>query len=135
MSGENPRKIPRIQLPQIGSPSGEDPAPEDVGTVRRADTHHDEFVAFLSSGEGLDHLIDSVERDTVGPDGRTPIQRDLEAEQARQESVMRKHAVQAPVFNDPHRSSSVFDNDTDDRRRQPHRRHWRRRRGQWRRCR
>lgn len=105
--------IPRIQLPQIGYPDPpSSPTPgsgQGQGTVRKADDHFERFQRFLDSGEGLDTLIDGVERDTVGSDGRTPDQRESEAEQAHQESVMRRSAVAAPERKK--RPAGFFDDD------------------------
>lgn len=103
-------RIPRIQLPQIGSaPPAQTPDQEETGAVRKAEDHHAHFLRFLSSGDGLDNLVEAVQRDTVGSDGRTPDQRESEAEQARQESVIRRHAVDAPART-PSRQS-FFDDD------------------------
>jgi hypothetical protein len=101
--------IPRIQLPQIGQP---DPSPvplAEQGAVRKADDHHERFLRYLDTGDGLDNLIDGVHRDTVGSDGRTPGQRESEAEQAHQEAVLHRNAAAAPTRKP--RSQGFFDDD------------------------
>ncbi|MEN4397386.1 hypothetical protein [Mycolicibacterium conceptionense] len=102
--------IPRIQLPQLGSAAPAESPVEQQGTVRKADDHHDRFRRFLATGDGLDQLVDGVERDTVGSDGRTPDQRSAEAEQAHQKSVQRRYAVDAPVAVTPN-TQNLFDDD------------------------
>lgn len=104
--------IPRIQLPQIGQPDPPSPPRADEGSVRRADDHFERFARFIDGGEGLDGLIDGVQRDTVGSDGRTPDQREAEAEQAHQESVLERNAVAVPKT--ARRVRGFFDDDEDD---------------------
>lgn len=104
--------IPRIQLPQIGQPDPPSPPRPDEGEVRRADDHFERFARFIDGGEGLDRLIDGVQRDTVGSDGRTPDQREAEAEQAHHESVVERNAVSAPKT--ARRMRGFFDDDDED---------------------
>lgn len=104
--------IPRIQLPQIGQPDPPAPPRADEGSVRRADDHFERFARFIDGGEGLDGLLDGVQRDTVGSDGRTPDQREAEAEQAHQESVLERNAVAVPKT--ARRVRGFFDDDEDD---------------------
>ncbi|MEE3755272.1 hypothetical protein [Mycobacterium intracellulare] len=101
--------IPRIQLPQIGQPDPPSPSREEEGSVREADDHFERFARFIDGGEGLDRLIDGVQRDTVGSDGRTPDQREAEAEQAHHESVAQRNAVSAPKTS--RRTKGFFDDD------------------------
>jgi hypothetical protein len=104
-------RIPRIQLPQLGSAVPAEPPLDEQGTVRKADDHHDRFRRFLATGDGLDQLVDAVERDTVGSDGRTPAQRAAEAEQAHQELVQSRYAVDAPVATVTSNARNLFDDD------------------------
>ncbi len=108
MTGEE--FIPRIQLPQIGGPPRPPTAPEDEGSVRKSDDHHERFRRFLVSGDGLENLVDGVQRDTVGRDGRTLNQRESEAEQAHQDAVVERSAVSAPRPA-PRRAAGFFDDD------------------------
>lgn len=102
--------IPRIQLPQIGAPPQPPATPEDEGSVRQSDAHHERFRRFLASGDGLDNLVDGVQRDTVGSDGRTANQREVEAEEAHHEAVMRRNAVSFPGPA-PTKAGGFFDDD------------------------
>lgn len=108
MTGEE--FIPRIQLPQIGRPSRPPATSEDEGSVRKSDDHHERFRRFLVSGDGLENLVDGVQRDTVGHDGRTVNQRESEAEDAHQDAVMQRSAVSAPRSASA-RAGGFFDDD------------------------
>lgn len=98
-------RIPRIELPQIGSGDSQD---TETGSVHRPDRHHANFRRYLQTGEGLDDLVGDVQRDTVGNDGRTDNQRDHETETARQESVLRRYASGPPQLTRT-RPQSFFD--------------------------
>lgn len=112
MSNENSPLIPRLQLPQLGSPPASRPSAEP-GTVLRPDTHHDNFLRFLDTGEGLDDLIAGVDRDTVRQDGCTDAQRDQAAEEARHKAAERNSAVPDPVISTRPRPGSFFDDDVE----------------------